>query len=123
MAMIMSVDDAADQSTQRKKMAALFHALADPTRLLILEHLKTGEHKVKELTEHLGLAQSTVSAHLACLRESDLVSVRTQGRASLYSRTESTQLSLLLTQAVALASVTGSEHHWHEEHPNQPEEV
>lgn len=123
MAMIMSVDDAADQATQRKKMAALFHALADPTRLLILEHLKTGEHKVKELTEHLGLAQSTVSAHLACLRESDLVSVRTQGRASLYSRTESTQLSLLLTQAVALASATGSEHRWHEEHPNQPEEV
>lgn len=119
----MSVDDAVDQATQRKKMAALFHALADPTRLLILEHLKTGEHKVKELTEHLGLAQSTVSAHLACLRESDLVSVRAQGRASLYSRTDSAQLSLMLTQAVALASVAGSEHHWHEEHPHQPEEV
>jgi DNA-binding transcriptional ArsR family regulator len=123
MAMIMSVDDTADQTTQLKKMAALFHALADPTRLLILEHLVTGEHKVKELTEHLGLAQSTVSAHLACLRESDLVSVRIQGRASLYSRTESAQLSLILTQAVALASVTASEHHWHEEHPNQPEEA
>ncbi|HJX76926.1 ArsR/SmtB family transcription factor [Glutamicibacter sp.] len=123
MAMIMSVDDAVDQVTQLKKMAALFHALADPTRLLILEHLLTGEHKVKELTEHLGLAQSTVSAHLACLRESDLVSVRAQGRASLYSRTESTQLSLILTQAAELASVCGSEHHWHEEHPNQPEEV
>ncbi|WP_054820853.1 ArsR family transcriptional regulator [Arthrobacter sp. JCM 19049] len=46
----------------RRRTAALFHCLADPMRLMILEHLKTGEHKVKELTEHLGLAQSTVSA-------------------------------------------------------------
>lgn len=65
--------------------AALFHGLADPTRLMILAHLRTGEHKVKELTEHLGLAQSTVSAHLSCLRDCGLVTSRAQGRASMFS--------------------------------------
>lgn len=97
-------------------MAALFHALADPTRLLILEHLRSGEHKVKELTEHLKLAQSTVSAHLACLRESDLVAVRTQGRSSLYSLRESTQLRLILAQGESLAESATATHHWQEEH-------
>lgn len=56
--------------------AALFHGFSDPTRLAILRHLATGEHKVRELTEHLGLAQSTVSAHLACLAGCGLVASR-----------------------------------------------
>ena len=30
--------------------AALFHGFSDPTRLAILRHLATGEHKVRELT-------------------------------------------------------------------------
>ena len=65
--------------------AALFHGFSDPTRLAILRHLATGEHKVRELTEHLGLAQSTVSAHLACLAGCGLVASRPVGRASLYA--------------------------------------
>lgn len=34
-------------------------------RLAILQHLS--EHRVGDLTAHLGLAQSTVSARVACL--------------------------------------------------------
>lgn len=63
----------------------LFRSLADPTRLAIVRHLAMGEHRVVELTAHLGLAQSTVSAHLACLRDCGLVNSRPQGRASLFS--------------------------------------
>ena len=58
----------------------LFRSLADPARLAILRHLTLGEHRVVDLTAHLGLAQSTTSAHLACLRDCGLVSVRTVGR-------------------------------------------
>lgn len=79
--------------------AALFHGLADPTRLMILAHLRTGEHKVKELTDHLGLAQSTVSAHLSCLRDCGLVRARAQGRASMYSLANPEQLFSLLGDA------------------------
>lgn len=79
--------------------AALFHGLADPTRLMILAHLRTGEHKVKDLTEHLGLAQSTVSAHLSCLRDCGLVTSRAQGRASMYSLANPQLLLALLGDA------------------------
>ena len=40
----------------------LFRSLADPARLQIVRHLALGEHRVVDLTDHLGLAQSTVSA-------------------------------------------------------------
>jgi ArsR family transcriptional regulator, cadmium/lead-responsive transcriptional repressor len=65
--------------------AYLFRTLGDPTRLLILRHLARGEHRVVDLMNHLGLAQSTVSGHLACLRDCGLVQSRARGRASLYS--------------------------------------
>lgn len=117
MAMIeMDADESVD-AAQRSQMAALFHALADPTRLLILEHLKSGEHKVKDLTEHLGLAQSTVSAHLACLRDINLVTLRTQGRASMYSLNSSEPLAAILSNANMLSRSANLEHHWHEDHP------
>lgn len=79
--------------------AALFHGLADPTRLMILAHLRTGEHKVKDLTEHLGLAQSTVSAHLSCLRDCGLVTSRPLGRSSMYSLANAQLLEVLLGDA------------------------
>ena len=49
--------------------ACLFRGLGDPTRLAILGHLAVGELRVRDLTDRLELAQSTVSAHLACLRD------------------------------------------------------
>ena len=53
--------------------ACLFHGFSDPSRIAILQHLALGEHRVVDLTAHLGLAQSTVSKHLACLRDCGLV--------------------------------------------------
>lgn len=87
--------------------AALFHGLADPTRLMILAHLRTGEHKVKELTEHLGLAQSTVSAHLSCLRDCGLVTSRAVGRASMFSLANPRQLLELLGDANHYIGISG----------------
>lgn len=115
MAIIESRTDVTVNRGEKTAEAALFHALADPTRLLILEHLKTGEHKVKELTDHLGLAQSTVSAHLACLRDTELVKVRTQGRASIYSLDQPDVLDQLLLIARQLIPAR-TEHHWQEAH-------
>src|ERR671923_2651788 len=65
--------------------ASLFHGFSDPHRLAILRHLALGEHRVVDLTAHLGLAQSTVSKHLACLKECGLVTARAEGRASMFS--------------------------------------
>jgi DNA-binding transcriptional ArsR family regulator len=87
--------------------ACMFRSLGDPARLAILRHLAMGEHKVVDLTTHLGLAQSTVSAHLACLRDCGLVTSRPQGRASMWSLTTAPQLLEVLAAAERLLSITG----------------
>ncbi len=88
--------------TAAAELAPLFRALADPGRLTILQHLALGEHRVVELTRHLGLAQSTTSAHLAVLREAGLVTVRAEGRSSRYALAAAPELVGLLAAASQL---------------------
>lgn len=85
----------------------LFRSLADAARLAILQHLALGEHRVVDLTEHLGLAQSTVSGHVACLRDCGLVSARAEGRSTFYSIARPELLDLLAA-AEDLLTATGS---------------
>lgn len=87
--------------------AALFHSLADPTRLAITLRLSEGEARVVDLTGELGLAQSTVSKHLACLRDCGLVDYRAEGRQSFYSLSRP-ELMELLGAAEGLLAATGS---------------
>lgn len=87
--------------------AALFHGFSDPSRLAILRHLALGEHRVVDLTAHLGLAQSTVSKHLACLKECGLVTSRPHGRASLFSLSHPEPLMAVWAAAEELLSLTG----------------
>lgn len=88
--------------------AALFRGLADPTRLAILRHLTAGEARVVELTGALGLAQSTVSGHLACLRDCGLVTGRPQGRQMFYALARPELLDLL-SSAETLLAATGQQ--------------
>lgn len=99
----------ADHAAESDPTAAvcLFRSLADPARLTLLRHLALGEHRVVDLTAHLGLAQSTTSAHLACLRDCGLVSVRTVGRASMYSLAVAPELMGLLAAAERVLAATG----------------
>jgi ArsR family transcriptional regulator, cadmium/lead-responsive transcriptional repressor len=87
--------------------ACLFHGFSDPSRLAILRHLALGEHRVVDLTAHLGLAQSTVSKHLACLKDCGLVTSRPQGRASLFSLNHTAAVTALLAAAERLLDLTG----------------
>jgi len=103
----LAADGQVDEGASLTAAACLFRGLGDPTRLAILRHLSLGEHKVFELTAHLGLAQSTVSAHLACLRDCGLVQSRPSRRASLYSLTDEAHLTELLSAAERLLAVTG----------------
>lgn len=86
--------------------ASLFRSLGDPARLSILRHLALGEHRVGELTAHLGLAQSTVSGHLSCLRDCGLVASRPEGRASMFSLARP-ELLEVLAAAERLLAETG----------------
>lgn len=87
--------------------ACLFHGFSDPSRLAILRRLATGEQRVTDLVAHLGLAQSTVSKHLACLKDCGLVESRPQGRASLFSLSHPADLEALFSAAERLLEQTG----------------
>jgi DNA-binding transcriptional ArsR family regulator len=87
--------------------AALFRSLGDPARLAIVRRLAGGEARVTDLAGELGLAQSTVSKHLACLRDCALVNVRAAGRASVYSLAQPSLLDLF-TAAEQVLAATGN---------------
>jgi DNA-binding transcriptional ArsR family regulator len=91
----------------RDPAVALFRSLGDPTRLAILHRLCQGEARVVDLTAQLGMAQSTVSKHLACLRDCGLVDFRVAGRQSFYALTRP-ELMDLLRSAEAVLAATGN---------------
>ena len=68
-----------------KLQADICKTLADPTRLMILHELKSGEKSVSQLINNLGLPQSNVSRHLSVLRERAVVTARREGTAIYYS--------------------------------------
>ena len=87
--------------------AALFHSFGDPSRLVILQHLQLGEHRVVDLVKHLGLSQSTVSKHLACLKDTGMVVSRAEGRASMYSLAYPDAVVAILAAAEKMLALTG----------------
>lgn len=96
-----------DETAAMKAAACLFRGLSDPSRVAILRHLALGERRVVDLTAHLGLAQSTVSKHLACLRDCGLVTSRPQGRATAWSLNHADAVIDLLASAERLLALTG----------------
>jgi ArsR family transcriptional regulator len=70
--------------------AQWFHALADETRLRILDCLSDGEQCVCDLTDKLDAAQSRLSFHLKTLKDAGLLTDRREGRWIYYSLNEET---------------------------------
>ncbi len=64
--------------------SAIFKALGNPNRLLIVDALATGERCVADLTGRVGLDMSTVSNHLAVLRNVGIVKDERRGTRIFY---------------------------------------
>jgi DNA-binding transcriptional ArsR family regulator len=109
MTMTVPMNDAAPvaSSAALTGAACLFHGFGDKSRLAIVQHLLSGEHRVVDLVRHLGLAQSTVSKHLACLADCGIVQVRSEGRASVYSLRHPDATLGLLAAAEQVLALTG----------------
>jgi ArsR family transcriptional regulator len=67
------------------RIARLFHALSDETRLSIIRRLRLGERCVCDLTDALDAAQSRLSFHLKVLKDAGLVIDRKEGRWMYYT--------------------------------------
>lgn len=68
-----------------KNFIRVMKALSDPNRVRVVKLLQTGELCVCEITEVLGLAQSTVSKHMKILEDAGLVEKNRQGTWMIYS--------------------------------------
>ncbi len=85
-------------------VAKYFRGLGDPTRLRILDFLRSeGELSVGALVERLGLPQPQVSNHLACLRWCGFIEARREGR-TVYNRISDPRVEAMLDLARSLLS-------------------
>ena len=87
-------------------VAAIFQALADPTRLRLISALLPGELCVCDLAAVLGMTQSAVSHQLRLLRALKLVKNRKEGRVVYYS---------LDDEHIRDLFVRGAEHYQHKD--------
>jgi DNA-binding transcriptional ArsR family regulator len=78
----MHLQDLAPKADQAE---SFLKAMANRHRLMILCELHKGETAVSELQRAIGLSQSSLSQHLARLREDGLVKTRRESQAIHYS--------------------------------------
>ncbi|MCL4552909.1 MAG: metalloregulator ArsR/SmtB family transcription factor [Candidatus Marsarchaeota archaeon] len=70
---------------QREFGAQMFSALANVSRLHVLEYLARGSASVKEIAEAVGLKQSMTSQHLSALYRAGVVVYKAEGNRRIYS--------------------------------------
>ena len=66
------------------RQARVLKALANESRLLIVDRLSRGECSAGDLVQMIGLDQTTVSKHLAVLRAHGIVDGRREGNVVMY---------------------------------------
>jgi DNA-binding transcriptional ArsR family regulator len=69
----------------RKFKAGIFKVLAHPTRIRIIEILRSGELSVGVILEQVAVEPANLSQHLSVLRQSHLVVTRKHGNQVLYN--------------------------------------
>lgn len=87
--------------------ARLFRGLGDPTRLAVLLSLAGGERRVSDVVADVGMSQSTVSGHLACLKDCGLVTDRPEERRQVFYRIAQPEVFELLGAAERLMATAG----------------
>ena len=81
----MKPTDLSELKANAAIMAGRLKLKSHPERLLMLCRMDEGEASVTELVELAGLSQSSVSQHLAMLREEGVVSIRGEAQTRFYS--------------------------------------
>ena len=73
-----------NEQTELDLIAVIMKAMAHPTRLFIIRKLGKQEHCVCELTQMVGIDQSTMSKHLAVLKSAAIVESRKENNQVYY---------------------------------------
>lgn len=89
-------DEAVEMLCERAtEVAAFLKVVANEQRLLLLCRLRDGEASVGELVGLCGLSQSSVSQHLARMRDGGLVQTRRETTTIYYSIANQRVLALM----------------------------
>lgn len=72
---------------QPSRAAAVFQAVADPTRRAILDHLRTGPLRAGTIARAFPISRPAISRHLRVLASARLVSHDRQGRLRVFTLT------------------------------------
>ena len=104
------------QNALREFKAAIFQAMAHPTRIAVLELLRDKELPVSVIVERLGVEPANASQHFAVLRAKHIVTARKEGNQVFYSIRDPLLIDVLdimrryfqvhLEEAMALLSET-----------------
>lgn len=88
-----------------------FRCLSDPSRILILNYLalSRGPRTVRDITETVGLAQSTVSHHLRMLADTGFVNLEAVGNATHVSLCRGCMSALPTAARVIMGKIPPSE--------------
>lgn len=81
--------------SMRQFKTEIFQALANPTRIAVLDELRSGELTVGDLVQRLKVEQSNLSQHLAILRARQIVSARKSRSQVFYSVRDTTIFRIL----------------------------
>lgn len=96
-----------DGCSHTDTVATFFRALADPTRLRLLEFILGGERTAADCVTHAGISQPRVSVHLSCLVDCGYVAARRDGRKLRYSVGDPRVVDLVvLARALAADNAT-----------------
>tara|TARA_B100001964_G_scaffold213388_1_gene250243 strand:+ start:1258 stop:1656 length:399 start_codon:yes stop_codon:yes gene_type:complete len=82
---VILVRESMSEEAKVHRIAEMFKALSDPTRIRIIEALSIKELCVCDLANLLGMTQSAISHQLRLLRQNSILKYRKEGRVVYYS--------------------------------------
>ncbi|GGZ97742.1 MULTISPECIES: ArsR/SmtB family transcription factor [Novosphingobium] len=91
----MKPADLSELKANAAAMASRMKLMSHPERLLMLCRMDEGEVSVGELVELSGLSQSSVSQHLAMLRDENVVTIRGEAQTRFYSLNDPTVRAII----------------------------
>jgi len=84
----MKPTDLTELKANASVMSGRLKLMSHPERLLMLCRMDESEVSVSELVDLTGLSQSSVSQHLAMLRDEGVVTIRGEAQTRYYSLTD-----------------------------------
>ena len=93
---------AGPQREKNELRTTILKALANLTRICIMEKLREGSHSVSQLSERVQSDISTVSKHLSILKSAGLIEDKKDGTSVYYSLTTDSILDILASIDVVI---------------------